>query len=132
MNINRGDAWISVTSPNEGTSYVTAYMPTVESWDQRRSAATIYWVDVQWTFPPPTIAGSGRSVTLTTTVTRQTNGTPIEGWIVRYALADGGGALSGGGAGQVVEMRTDARGPGHGRGVADGVGSGELAQSTSS
>jgi hypothetical protein len=57
VNILRGDAWITVTSPNEGTSHVTAYMPTVESWDQRRANAVIYWVDVQWTFPPPTIAG---------------------------------------------------------------------------
>ncbi len=108
VNINRGDAWISVTSPNEGTSYVTAYMPTVESWDTRRGAATIYWVDVQWTFPPSTVAGTGRPESLTTTVTRQTNGTPIEGWIVRYAVNDGG-ALSGG-SGQVVELRTDAQG----------------------
>lgn len=110
VNINRGDAWISVSSPNEGTSYVTAYMPTVDSWDTRKSAATIYWVDVQWNFPPPSIAGSGRGQTLTTTVTRQSNGTPIEGWIVRYAVNDGGGAITGGGAGQVVEMRTDAQG----------------------
>ncbi|HYO25606.1 MAG TPA: hypothetical protein VEQ85_11745 [Lacipirellulaceae bacterium] len=110
VNINRGDAWISVTSPNEGTSYVTAYTPTVESWDQRKSAATIYWVDVQWTFPPPTVAGGGRAATLTTQVTRQSNGTPIEGWIVRYELAEGGGALAGGAGGQVVEVRTDANG----------------------
>lgn len=110
VNINRGDAWISVTSPNEGTSYVTAVMTGVESWDQRKSTATIYWVDVQWTFPPGSVPSDGRSATLTTTVTRQTNGTPIEGWLVRYELADGGGNLSGGAGGQVVEVRTDANG----------------------
>jgi uncharacterized repeat protein (TIGR01451 family) len=110
VNVLRGDAWISVTSPNEGTSYVTAYMPTVDSWDTRRTSATIYWVDVQWTFPPATVGGGGRSATLTTLVTRQSNGTPIEGWLVRYELADGGGALSGGASGQVVEVSTDANG----------------------
>jgi uncharacterized repeat protein (TIGR01451 family) len=110
VNVLRGDAWISVTSPNEGTSYVTAYMPTVDSWDTRRTSATIYWVDVQWTFPPPTVGGGGRSANLTTIVTRQSNGTPVEGWIVRYEIADGGGALSGGASGQVVEVRTDAQG----------------------
>jgi uncharacterized repeat protein (TIGR01451 family) len=108
--INRGDAWISVTSPNEGTSYVTAFMPNVESWDTRRASATIYWVDVQWTFPPTTIAGGGRQATLTTVITRQSNNTPIEGWLVRYELADAGGSLSGGASGQVVEVRTDAEG----------------------
>lgn len=110
VNVLRGDAWISITSPNEGTSYVTAYMPTVDSWDTRRTSATIYWVDVQWTFPPPTVGGGGRSANLTTVVTRQTNGAPIEGWIVRYEIADGGGSLSGGATGQVVEVRTDAQG----------------------
>jgi hypothetical protein len=110
VNINRGDAWVSISSPNEGTSYVSAYTPAVDSWEQRKSAATIYWVDVQWTFPPPNVASSGRPATLTTTVTRQTDGTPIEGWIVRYELADGGGTLSAAAGGQTVDVRTDAQG----------------------
>jgi uncharacterized repeat protein (TIGR01451 family) len=101
VNINRGDAWVSVTSPNEGVSHVTAYAPSVTSWDQRRFNATIYWVDVQWTFPPGTIASSGRAETLTTLVTRQTDGMPLEGWIVRYTVADGG---------QPSEVRTGADG----------------------
>jgi uncharacterized repeat protein (TIGR01451 family) len=99
VNINRGDAWISVSSPNEGTSHVTAYTPAVESWDLRKAAATIYWVDVQWTFPPPALSSSGRDETLTTVVTRQTDGTPLEGWIVRYEVADGS-------AGAIPEVRT--------------------------
>jgi uncharacterized repeat protein (TIGR01451 family) len=90
VNINRGDAWISVTSANEGVSHVTAFTPAVESWDQRKASATIYWIDVQWTFPPPSVNSSGRGETLTTLVTRQSDGSPIEGWIVRYAVADGG------------------------------------------
>jgi uncharacterized repeat protein (TIGR01451 family) len=88
VNINRGDAWISVTSPNEGTSHVTAYTPAVESWDYRRTSAVIYWVDVQWTFPAAAITSSGRPELLTTTVVRQTDATPLTGWIVRYAVAD--------------------------------------------
>jgi uncharacterized repeat protein (TIGR01451 family) len=110
VNINRGDAWASITSANEGTTYVTAYTPAVDSWPDRRGTATIYWVDVQWVFPPAAVTSSGRGEALTTTVTRQTNGSPIEGWIVRYVVNDGGGTLSGAGSGQVVEMRTGADG----------------------
>ena len=109
VNINRGDAWISVTSPNEGTSHVTAYTPEVESWNERKATATIYWVDVQWTFPPASVAGSGRPEQLTTIVTRQTDGTPLEGWLVRYTVADGG-TIAGGASAQNVEMRTNAEG----------------------
>jgi uncharacterized repeat protein (TIGR01451 family) len=109
VNVNRGDAWVSVTAAHEGTSYVTVVAPGVESWNDRRGTAAIYWVDAQWLFPPGSVAGSGRPQTLTTTVTRQSDGTPVEGWIVRYEVADGG-TLSGSSNGQVVEVRTGADG----------------------
>ncbi|HEX6961595.1 MAG TPA: DUF11 domain-containing protein [Lacipirellula sp.] len=100
VNINRGDAWVSVTSANEGTSHITAYTPAVQSWDTRKAAATIYWIDAQWTFPPPSLTASGSGETLTTLVTTQTDGTPIEGWIVRYEVVGG----------QASEVRTGADG----------------------
>jgi uncharacterized repeat protein (TIGR01451 family) len=110
VNILRGDAWASITSANEGTTYVTVYTPEIDSWNDRRANAVIYWIDAQWLFPPAAIAGSGRSETLTTTVTRQTNGTPVEGWIVRYQVNDGSGSLTGAASGQTVEVRTGADG----------------------
>jgi uncharacterized repeat protein (TIGR01451 family) len=106
VNILRGDAWVTVTSPREGTSYVTAFTPAVDSWPLRKQMATIYWVDVQWTFPPTSITSSGRE-TLTTVVTRQTDGTPLAGWIVRYEVADGSGVA---GTSGVSEVATDAQG----------------------
>ena len=107
VNILRGDAWVTVTSPREGTSSVTAFTPAVESWNLRKQIATIYWVDVQWTFPPATVNSGGRE-TLTTQVNRQTDGTPLAGWIVRYEVADGSGTT--GAAGSVSEVVTDAQG----------------------
>jgi len=109
VQIEPGEAWASITSPVEGTSHITAVAPEIETWKERRASATIYWVDVQWTFPAATINAGGSHV-MTTSVRRQTDGTPIEGWIVRYEVADGGAALSGGQSGQVVETTTDANG----------------------
>jgi uncharacterized repeat protein (TIGR01451 family) len=109
VNINRGDAWITVTSPSEGTSYVTAYTPEVETWNERKATATIYWVDVQWTFPPAAVNSNGRAEQLTTLVTRQTDGTPLAGWVVRYTVADGG-TIGGAPSAQNVEMATNAEG----------------------
>lgn len=106
VNILRGDAWVTVTSPREGTSSVTAYTPAVEAWNLRKQIATIYWVDVQWTFPPAAVTSGGRE-TLTTQVNRQTDGTPLAGWIVRYEVSDGSGAS---GTGRVSEVVTDAEG----------------------
>lgn len=109
VQVQPGEAWASVTSPVEGVSRITAVAPEIEEWSNRRATATIYWVDVQWTFPPPTVSAGGGQV-LTTTVLRQTDNTPLEGWIVRYEVADGGGSLRGDESGQVVEVPTDAEG----------------------
>ncbi|NOY41698.1 MAG: hypothetical protein GXP26_07680 [Planctomycetes bacterium] len=109
VQVEPGEAWVSITSPVEGTSHITAMTPEIETWSQRRATATIYWVDVQWSFPPASISADGSQV-LTTTVRRQTDGTPLEGWIVRYEVAGGGGSLRGTGSDQVVEVRTDGNG----------------------
>ncbi|MDC0936938.1 hypothetical protein OAS39_11685 [Pirellulales bacterium] len=110
VEIRRGDAWASITSPVEGTSSVTAHAPSIVSWKERRSQATIHWVDVQWTFPPAHVSSGGRPQTITTTVTRQSDGTPVDGYLVRYTVADGGGAIAGSSASQTVDVRTGVDG----------------------
>jgi uncharacterized repeat protein (TIGR01451 family) len=107
VEVEPGEAWASITSAVEGTTHVTAVAPEVVEWKARRASATIYWVDVSWTFPPPVTEASGSHV-LTSTVRRQTDGTPLAGWIVRYEVADG--VLNGGSTEQVVEVPTDASG----------------------
>lgn len=109
VEIRRGDAWITVSSPAEGTSYVTAYAPNVENWQQRTGAATIYWIDAQWVFPAPATVVPGQSHTLTTTITRQSDGAPIAGWIVRYRVETGTANL-GYDAGAVSEVTTNGQG----------------------
>jgi uncharacterized repeat protein (TIGR01451 family) len=109
IQIRRGEAWISVTSPTEGASYVTAYAPGVDDWQLRRAIATIYWVDAQWLFAPSATEEIGRAHVLTTTVTRRSDGTPIQGWIVRYEVPGSGGSL-GYSAGKSIEVPTDGAG----------------------
>jgi len=106
VQIERGDAWISVTSATEGTSQVTACAPGIGNWN--RATATIYWIDAQWVFPSSAVVEAGRPHVLTTTVTRRTNGTPLAGWLVRYDVA--GGASLGYEGGNFVEVPTDANG----------------------
>ena len=87
--VQDGQAWVSVTSPVEGTSHVTVFAPEVPGWDRRQQSATIYWVDAQWRFPPPSITPAGGRHGLTTIVTRQTDNSPLTGWMVRYEIAGG-------------------------------------------
>ncbi|HUP77512.1 MAG TPA: hypothetical protein VM260_03055, partial [Pirellula sp.] len=84
--IRKGQTWISITSPTEGISKVTALAPDSDVWDQRRQTATIYWEDASWQFPQPQVALSGETVRLVTRVLRAEGEIPAEGWLVRYRV----------------------------------------------
>lgn len=85
----RGQTWVSVMSPREGTSHVTAMAREVYGWDKRQQSAAIHWVDAEWSFPPPAINPVGSTHTFTTTVTRHTDHAPVAGWRVRYEITGG-------------------------------------------
>lgn len=110
LEIQRGEAWITVTSPTEGTSHVTAYSPVIDDRQCRRVTATIYWIDAQWLFPPSTTVALGQSHTLTTTVTRRSDGAPLAGYAVRYEVIGEGAANLGYDEGPVTDVPTDAQG----------------------
>ncbi|MEX2119289.1 MAG: DUF11 domain-containing protein [Pirellulales bacterium] len=106
----RGQAWLSVTSPIEGTSYVTAYAPGVYGWDSRQQTATIHWVDAQWSLPPPAVQTVGGRHVLTTTVLRHSTQAPAEGYRVRYQIVSGPAAGFAPQGAQMVEVATNALG----------------------
>jgi len=87
--VRRGQGWVSLTSPLEGTSYVNVVVPEVYNWDARRKTATVHWVDAVPQYPPPAINPAGTKHVFTTTVTRSSNQSPCENWIVHYEIVDG-------------------------------------------
>ncbi|MHC4401013.1 MAG: hypothetical protein ACYTG0_15160 [Planctomycetota bacterium] len=105
-----GQAWISVTSPAGGISRVTAYAGEVDDWQRRKRTAVIHWVDAQWCLPPPSINPAGTSRVLTTTVSRQTDGSPCVGWRVRYEIVDGPAAGFSPSGAQQAEVTVDETG----------------------
>ena len=86
MQLEKGQTWISISSPSEGTSHVTVLAPESECWDNRKASATIYWIDARWQFPGPQIVAAGTPATLTTRVTRAEGTLPATGWKVRYEI----------------------------------------------
>ena len=86
--LEKGQTWISLSSPSEGTSRVTVLAPDSDCWDQRKTTATIYWVDAKRTFPGTQIVPAGQQVTLSTRVTRSDADLPARGWRVRYEIID--------------------------------------------
>ncbi len=85
--LRKGQTYISLSSPVEGVSRVTALAPESEIWDKRRQTAVIYWLDAQWAFPEPVVADAGATVTLTTTVTSSRDpAVAAENWLVNYRI----------------------------------------------
>ena len=110
VHVLRGQAWVTVTSPVEGTSDVTAYAPNVHGWESRKDSARIHWVDAQWSFPSPAISSAGSTRVLTTTVTRHTDQSARTGWLVRYEILDGPAAGFSPAGAQVAEVPADGSG----------------------
>ncbi len=109
VQILRGQSWVTVMSPSEGTTHVTVLAPKAENWDQRRQTATIYWVDVQWTLPAPAIVQATQPHTLTTLVHRS-SGKPQSGWIVHYQILQPGSSSFGQDGQTSIEVPTDEAG----------------------
>ena len=105
-----GQGWITVSSPLEGTSFVTVAAPEIADWSARTRNAVIHWVDVQFTYPPPSINRAGTTHPMTTTVTRQSDGAPWEGWTVRYRVVSGPPAGFAPDGADIIEVLTDASG----------------------
>lgn len=108
--IGRGQSWITVTSPTDGTSHVTVFAPHALGQARQRQTAIIHWVDSQFSFPAPAIGAVGSQQALTTVVTRQSDGSPLENWIVRYEVTGGTPAGFAPAGAPSVEALTDAQG----------------------
>ncbi len=108
--VGQGQAWISVSSATDGTSYVTAFAPNLPAWDSRKQTSIIYWVDAQFSFPAPIIGPVGSPQVLSTIVTRTSDGSPLKGYQVRYSILDGPPAGFSGSSTTEIEVPTDGEG----------------------
>lgn len=108
--LDKGQTWLSISSPTEGTSRVTVLAPQSDCWDQRKATATIYWVDARWQFPGPQRELAGTPVTLSTRVTRTEGTRPATGWTVRYEILNPELALFAGSGSAVFDARVDESG----------------------
>jgi len=110
ISLPQGQSWITVSSPTAGISRVIAYAPQNVAWQQRQQTATIHWIDSLWQFPANAIVQAGQAHTLSTSVTRASNATPLAGWLVRYEVTGGSSAGFSPTGETVLEVLTDATG----------------------
>lgn len=89
IKVEKGQAWISVSSASPGTSYITALAPEAEAWDKRIKTTEIHWVDALWNIPTPVTATAGAKYPLTTLIRKADDGLGVDNWKVRYEIAGG-------------------------------------------
>tara|TARA_R110002049_G_scaffold27321_2_gene94361 strand:- start:635555 stop:638395 length:2841 start_codon:yes stop_codon:yes gene_type:complete len=108
VSLEKGQTWITLSSPSEGTSRVTVLAPESDCWDNRKATATIYWIDARWQFPSSQIVPAGTPVSLNTRVTRAEGSLPAIGWKVRYEIMDPSlASFAGTNGSSVVEVNVD-------------------------
>ncbi len=89
IDVQKGQHYITLSSPSEGTSYITAVAPKAEAWDKRRASTVIHWIDALWAIPAPSRATSGQPYTLNTQISRASDGTGVSDWKIRYDIVGG-------------------------------------------
>ena len=110
IELGKGQAYVSLSSASEGTSYVTCVAPKAQAWDKRRKSTIIHWVDAVWSIPVPKTATAGTVTPLTTLVSRNTDSGGVADWKVRYTIVGGAPAEFAPTGSQTVEATTDASG----------------------
>ena len=110
LRVQKGQAWLSLSSASQGTSYLTCVAPKTEAWPERKRNITIHWVDGVWSIPMPSSATAGSIHQLNTVVNRTSDGSGVAGWKVRYQIAGGVPAEFHPQGTQTAEVTTNSQG----------------------
>ena len=89
LHVDKGQAWISVTSASEGTSYITCVAPKAKAWDKRKRTTIIHWVDANWSIPAPSSVSAGQVAPLDVAIRRASDGSGVANWKIRYQIVGG-------------------------------------------
>jgi uncharacterized repeat protein (TIGR01451 family) len=110
IEIRRGQTWCVITSPIEGDTYVTAYVPAIYDTTKHKAYAVKHWYDVDWSFPEPATNPVGTTHDFTTLVMQHSDQMPLEGYQVTYTITDGPDAVFAQNNSQSITVDTDAQG----------------------
>ncbi len=112
ITLQRGQTWIVITSPVEGTTHLIAYAPGIYDWSKHKVFAEKHWYDVKWDFPPAATNRVGTPHKLVTKVAKYSDGKPLAGYEVTYTLVDGPAGSFAPGGRKVAKVLTDKNGLG--------------------
>jgi len=88
VTIHPGQTYCIISSAIEGTSAITVYCPAINDPNRHKAFVNRHWLDARWQFPPATVCPAGARPTLTTQITRPSDGQPLTAYRVRYKVID--------------------------------------------
>jgi uncharacterized repeat protein (TIGR01451 family) len=89
VTIYPGQTYCIIGSAIEGTSALTAYCPAINDPNKHKAFVNRHWLDARWQFPAAAVCPAGSRPTLTTQITRPSDGQPLTAYRVRYRVIDG-------------------------------------------
>lgn len=108
--LEKGQTFCVITSPVEGTTYVTAYAPGIYDWNKHKVFAVKHWYDVKYECPPPATNPVGTTHEFVTRVSKYSDNSALSGYMVTYKILDGPAATLEPGGSTVATVPTDADG----------------------
>ena len=107
---DNGEATLTITATREGDTDVTAYVPGIADANAHKVFAVKHWVDMVATFPADAANLVGTEHPMAVTVSRVSDGSPLEGVPVIWSLTDGTPDATLNGQPSEVSTVTDAAG----------------------
>src|SRR5262245_29126305 len=93
IDLTVGQTWCTITSPIEGSTYITAYAPGIYDWSKHKVFAVKHWYDVKVDCPPPATNPIGSTHEFRTRVAKYSDDSPLSGYSVTYKIVDGPDAV---------------------------------------
>ena len=84
-----GEATLTITATRTGDTDVTAYVPQIADDNSHKVFAVKHWVDMSVEFPPDAVNLVGTDHPLLVRITKVSDGSPIPGVEVSWAIIDG-------------------------------------------
>ena len=105
-----GEATLTITATRTGDTDVTAFVPQIADDNSHKVFAVKHWVDMSVEFPPDAVNLVGTDHPLLVRITKVSDGSPIPGVEVSWAIIDGDPAATIGDAQDSVTTNTDENG----------------------
>ncbi len=105
-----GEATLTITATRTGDTDVTAYVPQIADDNSHKVFAVKHWVDMSVEFPPDAVNLVGTDHPLLVRITKVSDGSPIPGVEVSWAIIDSDPAATIGDAQDSVTTNTNENG----------------------